>query len=116
MEPDFSTPTASPKTNTLAMVSLGLSIVGIPFLCISIVSTICSCASGLLGIAALITGFIARQQIKSTGEEGDGIAIAGMIIGGAQVVLVVCGVIFVGVLAAMGVTGEVLSNGGGILK
>lgn len=53
---------AAPRTNTLAIVSLVASVLGI----------------GLVGI---ICGHIARGQIRRTGEGGDGLALAGLIIG-----------------------------------
>jgi len=51
--------------------------------------------------------FYRRQQIKSTGEQGDGMALIGMILGGFQVVLVTCGVLFSIGLAITGL----ISNG-----
>jgi hypothetical protein len=51
-----------PKTNTLAIVSLVLSIIGI-------------------SIAGVITGHIALKQIRERGEGGHGLALAGAIIG-----------------------------------
>lgn len=93
MENDFYSPVA-PKNNTLATVSLALSLAGLPFLCAAIVFTICGCATGLLAIGAVVTGFIARQQIKSTGEQGDTRALIGMIVGGIQVLIVACAVLF----------------------
>lgn len=49
-------------TNVLAIVSLVTSVIG-------------------LGLVGVITGHIARRQIRRTGESGDGIALAGLIIG-----------------------------------
>ncbi len=105
MENDYSP--IPQKNNTLAVISLALGIAGIPFLCLSFVVAFCGCFSGLLAIAALVTGFIARQQIKSTDEQGDGMALIGMILGGFQVVLVTCGVLFSIGLAITGL----ISNG-----
>ena len=51
-----------PKTNTLAIVSLVLSIIGI-------------------SIGGVIAGHIALKQIKERGEAGHGLALAGLIIG-----------------------------------
>jgi hypothetical protein len=51
-----------PKTNTLAIVSLVLSIIGV-------------------SIGGVITGHIALKQIKERGEAGHGLALAGAIIG-----------------------------------
>jgi hypothetical protein len=50
------------KTNVLAIVSLVASILG-------------------LGLVGVITGHIGLNQIKTTGEQGRGLAIAGLIIG-----------------------------------
>ncbi len=49
-------------TNTMAIISLVLAFVFAP--------------------AGLILGFIARKQIRETGEAGDGLALAGIIVGG----------------------------------
>lgn len=64
-----------PANNTLAVVSLVLGIVGlvvIPFL-------------GSIG--AVITGHMARKQIRERGEGGDGMAIGGLITGYLGVVI-----------------------------
>ena len=66
-----------PRTNTLAIVSLILSLVGV-------------------GLGGIITGHIALNQIKQTGEAGHGLALAGTIIGyvgAAFVLLYVIGMI-----------------------
>ena len=49
-------------------------------------------------ILGLIFGFVALGQIKQTGQGGRGMAIAGIAIGGAVIVL---GIVF-GILSAMG--------------
>ena len=58
------------STNTLAMVSLVAGIAGYvlphPF---------------IAGIVAIITGHIARSQIRRTGEGGSGFALAGLVLG-----------------------------------
>ena len=58
------------KTNVLAIVSLVTSILGI-------------------GIVGVITGHIGLHQIKTTGEQGRGLAIAGLIIGYLQIATVI---------------------------
>jgi hypothetical protein len=73
---------AANKTNTLAIVSLALGIGSffahvLPLL-----------GGSIVAIAAIITGFMARRQIRETGEQGMGIATAGMIIGIAHLLLV----------------------------
>ncbi|MFG2818798.1 DUF1707 and DUF4190 domain-containing protein [Kitasatospora sp. NPDC048365] len=41
----------------------------------------CFATGGLTGLPAVITGHIARSQIRVRGEDGDGLAMAGLIIG-----------------------------------
>jgi Domain of unknown function (DUF4190) len=60
---------APPATNTMAILALIFGIIIAP-----------------LGI---VFGFIARSQIKRTGESGDGLALAGIIIGGIFTVLII---------------------------
>ena len=56
-------PPAYPRpTNTMAILALVLAFVFAP--------------------AGLILGIIARKQIRQTGEDGDGLALAGIIVGG----------------------------------
>ncbi|MRG61277.1 DUF4190 domain-containing protein [Agromyces sp. CFH 90414] len=72
---------APAKTNTLAIVSLIASIAGIVIVYFigSVVGVIC--------------GHIAINQIKKTGEQGRGMAIAGLIVGYVGIVLSIIGVI-----------------------
>lgn len=82
---------AGTQTNTLAIVSL---VAGIG----SFVAHIVPGVGGFtVALIAVITGYIARKQIKETGEQGMGIATAGMIIGIVHIallVLLVIGLIF----------------------
>lgn len=73
---------AGPRpTNVLAIVSLVTSLIGI-------------------GIVGIITGHIARRQIRRTGESGDGIALAGLIIGYVVTVIEALAIIaFIGLFA-----------------
>jgi hypothetical protein len=48
---------------------------------------------------SLVLGLIARRQIRETGEEGDGLALAGVIVGGISVALLVIGILFFAVAA-----------------
>jgi hypothetical protein len=76
------------QTNTLAWVSLAAAILsfGGHFLL--------PAGGGAIGaIVAVITGHMARAQIKKTGEQGAGIAMAGLIIGYIHLVLIVIGVL-----------------------
>ena len=84
---------APQQTSPLAIVSLVLGIVGIP-----------CCTFFVLGIGAVVTGFLARKQIaESQGRlKGDGMALAGLIVGGVGVVI---GVLY-WVLILVGVVSE----------
>ncbi|MCT1874401.1 DUF4190 domain-containing protein [Brevibacterium luteolum] len=58
----------APPQNTLALLSLIMSLVGLA-------------TSGLTAIAGIILGHIAKSQIKRTGETGDNLATWGLIVG-----------------------------------
>ncbi len=82
------------KTNTLALVSLVSGI--LCWLALPVVAA----------IAAVITGHLARREIRKTGEAGDGLALIGMISGYvhlalAAVVLILVILIFGGLLALL---------------
>lgn len=72
------------KTNTLAVVSMIASIVGF----IWILPVIGS-------IAGVVMGHISLSQIKRTNEKGRGMALAGLIVGYAGLVLAIVGIIVV---------------------
>ena len=89
----------STQTNTLAIVSL---IAGLG----SFVAHIIPGAGGFtVALVAVITGYMARNQIKQTGERGMGMATAGMIIGLVHIALIVL-VVLILILAifAFGIT------------
>ena len=71
------------RTNTLAIVSLVTSLIGI-------------------SLAGIICGHIAMSQIKRTGEQGQGMALAGTIIGYVGMVFSVIAVIGLVAAAAAG--------------
>lgn len=81
--PGYASVPAAPKTNVLAIVSLVISILG-------------------FNVIAIILGAIALSQIKKTGENGRGLAIAGIIIGAISIVLLIIWIILIAVLAASG--------------
>ena len=75
-QPVYVAPPVETKTNTLAIVSLVTSILGI-------------------GIVGIITGHISLSQIKKTHEQGHGLALAGLIIGYIETAaLIIGGLIF----------------------
>ncbi|MEN2741087.1 DUF4190 domain-containing protein [Microbacterium sp. X-17] len=84
-----------PRTNPLAIVSLISSLVGLFIIPI------------IASIVGVITGHISLSQIKKTGENGHGMALAGVIIGWVSLGLWVIGIIvliwFFAALASSGV-------------
>src|SRR5262245_11214608 len=76
--PGYSYPQQSTRsTSGLAVASLVTSILAF-VLC-----------SGLTGFIGAILGHMARRRIKETGQEGDGLALAGIIIGWIGTILAV---------------------------
>jgi len=75
------------QTNTLAIVSLAA---GVGSFFAHIIPGI---GGFTVALVAAITGYMARNQIKQTGESGYGMATAGMIIGIVHMILIVLGVI-----------------------
>ncbi len=59
----------------------------------------------LATIPAIVFGHIARGQIRRTGEQGAGLALAGLILGWAAVILAIV-VIVIGVAVAAGMQGS----------
>lgn len=83
------TPASSTQTNSLAVVSL---VTGIGSFFAHIIPGI----GGLtVAVIAVITGYMARNQIKQSGEQGMWMATAGMIISIAHLALLVVGVLVV---------------------
>jgi hypothetical protein len=66
---------ASRGTNTMAILALVFGILVAPL--------------------GLVFGFVARSQIKKTGEDGDGLALAGIIIGGIFTLLFIAYIVFI---------------------
>ena len=52
-----------------------------PLNTLAVTSLVCAFIPGIPWFAAVITGLIARRQIRATGERGDGMATAGILIG-----------------------------------
>ncbi len=79
------------KTNGLAIASLACGLAQFMF-------------GPLATIPAIVFGHMARNQIKRTGEQGAGLALAGLILGWAAVILAIV-VIVVGLAVAAGMHG-----------
>ena len=79
-------PTKPPGTNGKAIASLVTSLAGL-MLC------------GLPSIAGIILGIVAMRETKRTGQDGFGLAVAGVAVGAVVVALVVLYFVFVILLA-----------------
>lgn len=93
-QPSLQAPAAAPPTHPMAIVSLVTGILGL---------TLCV---GLGGVIALITGYMARNEIRQKPEmyTGEGLATAGLVLGGVGIVYFVLSFVLgvLGFLFAMG--------------
>jgi hypothetical protein len=80
------------RTNGLAVASLACGIAQFAF-------------GPLATIPAIVFGHVARSQIKRTGEQGAGLALAGLILGWAAVILGIVIIIVAGLAIAAGTHG-----------
>jgi hypothetical protein len=94
------TPAAGTHTNTLAVVSL---VAGIGSFFAHVIPGI---GGFTVALIAVITGYMARKQIRETGEQGMGMATAGMVIGIIHLALLF--LLIIAVLFAIFVLGLVL--------
>lgn len=78
------------KTNGMAIASMVLGIVSVPLMC-------CCGAGTITAILAVILGFISKNKIKASGgaEKGNGMALAGIILGFASVLFLIIYVIYI---------------------
>ncbi|MBN1517521.1 DUF4190 domain-containing protein [Candidatus Sumerlaeota bacterium] len=90
------------RTNTLAVVSLVLGI-------LSLIA--CGCAAG---IPAIVCGHIAKGQIRSTGEQGEGLATAGFILGWISLILSILGMCLYFFIVGMAVAAPAMQSSGSI--
>ena len=82
--------TRAAKTNELAVASLACGLV--QFM-----------SAPVLAIPAIVFGHVARHQIQRTGEQGAGLALAGLMLGWAALILTI--VLIVGVAMSVGIHG-----------
>lgn len=100
-------PTAANRTNSLAIVSL---IAGIGSFFAHIVPGV---GGFTVALVAIVTGYMARRQIRETGEQGMGLATAGMVIGIIHIALLGLLILFlIFLIFVMGVTFLGLSRSG----
>jgi hypothetical protein len=89
---------ASPPTNSLAIASLVLALVGIG-----------TCITAPIGA---ILGHVARKQIRERGEGGDGMALAGIIVGWVLTGLLVLLIAFYVVVIVLAINSDTPSSSG----
>jgi Domain of unknown function (DUF1707)/Domain of unknown function (DUF4190) len=91
MVPPVTTTVVTPvaKTNALAMASLACALAQFVF-------------GPVTAIPAIVFGHVARHQIKRTGEQGAGLALAGLILGWVTVILAI---VLIGLAIAAGMHG-----------
>jgi len=79
---------------------------------LAIASLACGIAQFVVGplatIPAIVFGHMARHQIRRTGEEGAGLALAGLILGWATVILAVLVLLIVGVAMTASMHGTMM--------
>lgn len=94
---------APPRTNGKATAALWSGIG-------SIVLTLC-CGLGILGVVPIVLGVKARAEIRATGgqQEGDGMALAGIITGAVAIVL---SILFIAAIVISIVSGTANFDGG----
>lgn len=71
-------------------------------------SVVCGVAGMFLGITsvpAIVLGHMARREIRATGEQGDGMAVAGLVLGYVVTILIVA-FVSLGVMVAMVAAGS----------
>jgi hypothetical protein len=70
--------------NVLSIVSLVAGILGLLGMCLGVIPVVglfCSVPGGLFGLVAVILGIVGMNKVKTSGEKGKGMAIAGLILG-----------------------------------
>ena len=85
----------SEARNTLATVSLVLGIAGWTIGAILMMPP-------LFGLPAVITGHIARSQIRKAGGTGNGLAKAGLILGYATIAIPILAIVAIGIITLFG--------------
>ncbi len=90
--------TMPPANETLAVVSLVLGCVAIPLMCL------CGIFSVPCSIGALVTGILGKRKIKESNGQltGDGMALAGIILGAVAASLSIIGIFAWGALMVAG--------------
>jgi hypothetical protein len=62
------------------------------------------------GVGAVICGHMARRQIRETGEQGDGLAVGGLVMGYIHLALFGLAIVVIGLFFAFGIGAAILSR------
>ena len=77
----------------------------------SLVASLIGLVSGVGFIVGIICGHLALSQIKKTGEEGRGLAIAGLIIGYVGILIsIILTIVFIALFATLATDGILYST------
>jgi len=82
---DYSNPAGGPPASGLAITSLVLGIISFPMWCMPMFGVFLATPSA---IAAIVCGVVARSHVRKHGAGGDGIALAGLILGIVNVLII----------------------------
>lgn len=80
-------------TNGLAIASMVTSLVGL-------LGCLCYGLGGIIGLIGAILGHVALRQIKTGGQQGRGMALAGVIVGWLVLALAIIGWVVLGIVIA----------------
>jgi hypothetical protein len=85
----------APPTNRIAIVSVVAAVVTMATFClgaapIPLTGFVCFPASAIVGLAAVVSGLLARRQIRTSAERGSRLALAGIGIGGIASLASLC--------------------------
>ncbi|MFI5932736.1 DUF4190 domain-containing protein [Actinoplanes sp. NPDC051494] len=76
----------------------GLAIASLVVSCVSVLGLCAWSIGGLLGVVGAVLGHVARRRIRTTGAQGEGMALAGIIVGWIIAGLGLLGAIFFAVV------------------
>lgn len=96
------TPVPTSPNIVLAVVSLGLGVIGLAGMLPTLIFGLCAIIPIVFGVGALITGFLGRSRAKNDPAKwgGSGLALAGIVVGAVSVVAPILFILLVIVLWA----------------
>jgi hypothetical protein len=83
------------RINRSAAISIGAAVLTVVAFCVGaapipLTGFVCFPTAAILGLAAVVAGLFARQQIRSSAERGSRLALAGVGIGGIATIAALC--------------------------